>query len=67
MVAVAVWAVWVRCLMDDRLHLLDRRCVPDMAEFGCTLARCRVLLTIEELALPAVGPACPTCLAVGSA
>jgi hypothetical protein len=53
--------------MDDRLHLLDRRCVPDMAEFGCTLARCRVLLTIEELALPAVGPACPTCLAVGSA
>lgn len=54
--------LWVRCLMDQRLHLLDRQRVLDLAEVGCALARCGVLLLIPEVALQVVGEPCPTCL-----
>lgn len=62
-----VRAMWVCCRGDQHLHLLTARAVLDLAAMGCTVACCGALLTIEELALPAVGPACPTCLLAGSA
>ena len=54
--------LWVRCLMDQRLHLLDRQSVLDIAEIGCALARCGVLLLIPEVALHPAGEPCPACL-----
>ena len=55
--------LWVRCLMDQQLYLLDRQQVLDLAEVGCALARCGVLLLIPEVALYPAGQPCPTCLA----
>jgi hypothetical protein len=52
----------VRCLMDQRVHLLDRPRVLDLAEVGCALARCGVLLLIPEVTVHPVGQPCPTCL-----
>jgi len=44
--------------MDQQLHLLDRQRVLDLAEMGCALARCGVLLLIPEVALHPAGQPC---------
>jgi hypothetical protein len=59
--------MWVRCRVDQRLHLLGARAVLDLAAMGCTVACCGALIVTPELVLRAGGTPCGQCLAVRSA
>ncbi|MBV9141867.1 MAG: hypothetical protein JO115_13280 [Pseudonocardiales bacterium] len=60
-------ALWVRCPIDDQVHLLGARAVLELATVGCALAWCTILITTQDLTLRGVGTPCPTCLLAGSA
>lgn len=60
-------AMWARCRVDGRLHLLSARAVLELSAMGCAVAWCATLLVTGELAVRGVGTPCPTCLAAGSA
>lgn len=63
----AVRAMWVRCRVDQHLHLLSARAVLDLAALGCAVACCGALLITPQLVVRAAGTACGQCLAVRDA
>jgi hypothetical protein len=60
-------ALWVRCPVDEQMHLLGARAVLELVALGCALAWCGALLTSQDLIPRAVGAPCLRCLVVGSA
>ena len=58
--------MWVRCRVDDQLHLLNPRTALTLAG-GCAVALCGALLVIHDTALHGGGTPCLTCLVAGSA
>jgi hypothetical protein len=64
---VTVRAMWVRCRVDQHLHLLGARAVLDLAALGFTVAYCGALLITPQLVVRGGGTACGQCLAAGSA
>ncbi|MBV9012109.1 MAG: hypothetical protein JO272_08660 [Pseudonocardiales bacterium] len=59
--------MWVRCRVDQHLHLLSARAALELAAMGCTVACCGALIITQELVLGGGGTACGMCLAVGCA
>jgi hypothetical protein len=57
--------MWVRCRLDEQLHLIHPRVVLRLAG-GCAVAVCGVLLVLPDVALRAAGTPCSTCLLVES-
>lgn len=60
---IAQRALWARCPLDKRLHLLSARAVLQLAALGYARG---VLLTTQDLILRGVGTPCAQCLAAGS-
>jgi len=61
-----VRVMWVRCRVDEQLHLLNPRAALRLAG-GCVVALCGVLLVIQDVAVRGGGTPCSTCLVVRSA
>ncbi|MBV8540603.1 MAG: hypothetical protein JO063_12570 [Pseudonocardiales bacterium] len=57
--------VWVRCRVDEQLHLINPRATLRLAG-GCAVAVCGALLVLPDVALRTAGTPCSTCLVVGS-
>ena len=63
--SAATRVMWVRCRVDEQLHLIHSRAVFRLAG-GCAVAVCGVLLVLSDVALRAAETPCSTCLVVGS-